>query len=205
MAKVFSKRSTGENSSELVKVIQINEYLKHVIRISMSINLIALNAMLISRRSKADSSGYNVVSVELREFSQRLSLHTQELREMIFRMVHFVAIMKKKIHFTSKYEIILKKHEKAGAISAVVLKKLRDDIKGIQATTHKESRKLLRHTDFVLKLCEMGSSIYRNARVEAAYVSDLTSELMIVADTIENSVNEILDLLHKVVVLIEDY
>lgn len=200
----IGNRSTNNETGELVRVIQINEYLKDVISISASINLIALNAMLISRRSKADSSGYNVVSVELREFSNTLSDHTQELREMIFVIVHLVAIMKKKRLFTAKYEKIMRMHQGAAQISAGVLQKLNKDIQDVRVQAMKEGRRLLRHTDYVLKLCEMGSSIYRNARVEAAYVSDLTTELMIVADTIEKAVNKILDILHKVMILIED-
>ena len=64
--------NTACQATELSRVVKANEDIKKVIRISSGVNLVALNAMLVAKRSGERSRGFAVVSSELRVFSRKL-------------------------------------------------------------------------------------------------------------------------------------
>jgi len=62
----------SERKINLNLAIAINENLKKVIEISNQINIVAMNAILIAKRAGQQSSGFRVVAMELRLFSQKI-------------------------------------------------------------------------------------------------------------------------------------
>ncbi|MBQ1784811.1 MAG: hypothetical protein II007_14305 [Gammaproteobacteria bacterium] len=66
----------------LAAVIGITECVKAVVWSAHRINLLALNALLLSRKSGSEAVGFAVVSTELRAFSQQLSQQMARLHQL---------------------------------------------------------------------------------------------------------------------------
>ena len=90
--------NTASQTSDLHRVVKANEDIKKVIRISSGVNLVALNAMLIAKRSGEKSRGFAVVSSELRVFSRKLEGAMTGLGALIFELVRDAAAMRKQHH-----------------------------------------------------------------------------------------------------------
>ena len=85
----------GNPSSDLALSVSINHGLKQVIDISHQINLVAMNAILVAKRAGQQSSGFKVVAMELRVFSQKMEEMMSRLGEMIFHLVKRIADLRK--------------------------------------------------------------------------------------------------------------
>lgn len=66
-------------TNDLLLIVRINESIKSVVRLARKINILALNAILLSRRAGSVALGYTVISNELRLFSRELTLVMNKL------------------------------------------------------------------------------------------------------------------------------
>lgn len=183
-------RSDGE-ADDLRRLVRANEGIKHVIRISSEVNMVALNAMLVAKRSGERSRGFAVVSSELRVFSRKLEGAMTVLGSLVFGLVRDAAAMQKQnrerrlwletmaqgVAMRNRLQPMLRRKEESMRVSGL---EIRHDWSRLQLQLGR-----------ALQLCETGGSLSRSAKIEAVYGGEMSAALKQVATRIEETVNEI--------------
>lgn len=85
------------DSNDLALIVRINEDIKSVVKLARSINLLALNAILLSRRAGNVALGFGVISDELRLFSKTLTQTMQTLMQLSYASVQTVSLHQRHI------------------------------------------------------------------------------------------------------------
>ncbi|MBI4938040.1 MAG: hypothetical protein HY846_07465 [Nitrosomonadales bacterium] len=183
--------STASQTGDLRRVVQANEVIKKVIRISSGVNLVALNAMLIAKRSGERSRGFAVVSSELRVFSRKLEGAMTGLGALIFELVRDAAAMRKQLHERHHLFNIPAREQQMREIMEPVLARMDERMHKTRGQIGRDWHKLRLQLNRVLQLCETGGSLARSAKIEAVYGGDMSATLKQVANQIEETVNEI--------------
>ena len=185
------KINTACQATELRRVVQANEDIKKVIRISSGVNLVALNAMLVAKRSGEKSRGFAVVSSELRVFSRKLEGAMTGLGTLIFNLVRGAAAMQKQRHERGHFLNTLARGQQMQELVEPVLARMEEHTRKTGEEIGRDWHQLRLQLNRVLQLCESGGSLSRSAKIEAVYGGDMSTTLKQVANQIEETVNEI--------------
>ena len=183
--------NTAGQASDLCRVVKANEDIKKVIRISSGVNLVALNAMLVAKRSGERSRGFAVVSSELRVFSRKLEGAMTGLGALIFELVRDAAAMRKQYHERRHLLNILARGQQMRKLAEPALARMDERMHKTGEKIGRDWHKLGLQLNRVLQLCESGGSLSRSAKIEAVYGGDMSATLKQVANQIEETVNEI--------------
>lgn len=178
-------------ASVLHRVVKTNEEIKKVIRISSGVNLVALNAMLVAKRSGERSRGFAVVSSELRIFSHNLGDAMTGLGALIFELVRDAAAMQKQQQERGHLLSIVAQGKQMHELVKPALARIDERIRETGELIGKDWHKLRLQLNRVLQLCEAGGSLSRSAKIEAVYGGEMSVTLKQVANQIEETVNEI--------------
>jgi hypothetical protein len=178
-------------AGSLHRVVKANEDIKKVIRISSGVNLVALNAMLIAKRSGERSRGFAVVSSELRLFSRNLEGSMTGLGELIFGLVRDAAAMQRQRQHHSHFVAIMSKNHQLSKVVVPAIARVEARIGCIEEDIGRDWHKLRLQLGRILQLCESGRSLSRSAKIEAVYGGDMSATLKQVANQIEDTVDEI--------------
>lgn len=187
--------NTVSQASGLRRVVQANEDIKKVIKISSGVNLVALNAMLIAKRSGEKSRGFAVVSSELRVFSHKLEGAMTGLGALIFELVRDAAAMRKQHHERRHLLNIQAQGQRMQELMGPVLARMDERMHKTAEEFGRDWQKLRLQLGRVLQLCEIGGSLSRSAKIEAVYGGDMSATLKQVANQIEETVNDIFSIL----------
>lgn len=182
-------------ASDLHRVVKVNEEIKKVIRVSSEVNLVALNAMLIAKRSGEKSRGFRVVSSELRVFSRKLDEVMNSLGALVFGLINDAASIRKQAR-TCRY--LLTTMDQGGStkeLLAPIISRKEEEMRGTGQVIQRDWDKLLLQLNRALQLCEMGDALSRSAKIEAVYGGDMSPTLKQVANQIDLTVNGILSTL----------
>ena len=76
----------------LTGIVRINEKIKQVVSLAFNINLLALNALVLSRQAGDAALGFAVISAELRSFSRELAQAMGALSDTSFELVNLVSL-----------------------------------------------------------------------------------------------------------------
>jgi methyl-accepting chemotaxis protein len=177
-------------------MVQVNEEIKRVTNLSFGVNLVALNAMLVSKSAGERSRGFGVVSSELRMFSGKLREAMGGLGVRIFDLVNDVAAMQKQSHERGH---LLRAMEQGGELREFMgapLARKEDALLQLVQSMEKERDHLLRQVRRTLQLCDMGTSLARSAKIESVYGGEMSATLKQVAGQIEGTIEEILGILN---------
>lgn len=177
--------------NNLHRVVRANEEIKKVIRISSGVNLVALNAMLIAKRSGEKSRGFAVVSSELRVFSRKLESAMTGLGALVFELVRDAAAMQKQRHERRHLRATLAQGGKASELMGTMLGRREENMRATGEAIQKDWHQLQLQLNRVLQLCETGGALSRSAKIEAVYGGDMSATLKQVANQIEETVSEI--------------
>ena len=183
--------NTAGQANDLRRVVKANEDIKKVIRISSGVNLVALNAMLVAKRSGERSRGFAVVSSELRVFSHNLDGAMSGLGTLIFELVRDAAAMQKQRQEHGRLLAIMAQGKRMRELVEPALARVDVRICGTVQEIGRDWQKLRLQLNRVLQLCETGGSLARSAKIEAVYGGDMSTILKQVASRIEETVNEI--------------
>ncbi|HMU66674.1 MAG TPA: hypothetical protein PKE57_06000, partial [Cellvibrionaceae bacterium] len=82
----------------LTGIVRINEKIKQVVSLAFNINLLALNALVLSRQAGDAALGFAVISAELRSFSRELAQAMAALSDTSFELVNLVSLAARKGH-----------------------------------------------------------------------------------------------------------
>jgi replicative DNA helicase len=180
---------------DLRRVVKANEDIKKVIRTSSGVNLVALNAMLIAKRSGERSRGFAVMSSELRLFSRKLEGTMGGLGTLIFGLVRDAAAMQKQQHEQQHLRAALAQGQQMRERVEQVLARKEEKMREIGKVMRQDWHNLQLQLNSVLQLCETGGFLSRSAKIEAVYGGEMSGTLKQVANKIEETVNEIISTL----------
>lgn len=181
----------ADPAANLRRVVKVNEDIKKVIRISTEVNLVALNTMLVAKRSGEKSRGFAVVSSELRVFSRKPEGAMTGLGALIFGLVRDAAAMQKQSR-ERRHWLNTMAHGGPGAdLVAPMLAREEATMISTGQEIRSDWYKLQIQLGHVLQMCETGGTLSRSAKIEAVYGGDMSASLKQVANQIEGTVNEI--------------
>lgn len=174
------------------EIVEITERIKQVLNISNEVSLKALNAMLIARRSGERVRGFQVVSGELRRFSRNLEGSMANLIELVFDLVVAVAESRRHYRLAEYYRDLMKDGGCAAHVGNIVARHSSEA--QISSRTISELRyRLLNSLIMTRRVCAMGTTISRAARIEAVHGGTFAKELTQVATEVEVTVGCIED------------
>lgn len=180
---------------DLRSVVKANEDIKKVVRISSDVNLVALNAMLVAKRSGVRSRGFAVISSELRVFSQKLEGAMSGLGTLIFGLVQDAAAMQKQRNERRLLHITMAQGHRMRELVAHALVLKDENMRETADVIRQDWHRLRLQLGSVLQLCETGGFLSRCARIETVYGGVMSANLKQVACQIEEPVSEILSTL----------
>jgi len=185
------KDDAASQAADLRRVVKVNEDIKKVIRISSEVNLVALNAMLVAKRSGEKSRGFAVVSKELRVFSRKLESAMTGVGSLVFGLVRDAAAMQKQNRERRHWLNTLARGGRTNELVGPMLLRKEDAMRAIGHVIRHDWQKLQFQLIRALQLCETGGALSRSAKIEAVYGGDMSATLKQVASRIDETVNEI--------------
>ncbi|MDR3390518.1 MAG: hypothetical protein P4L77_02190 [Sulfuriferula sp.] len=174
------------------RMVVINEEIKRIVRVSNVVNMAALNAMFIARKAGQAALGFGVVSAELRVFSQRLNEVMSAMSGQIFALLSEVSGQARQWKTHRAHLAAARGSERSGHYLAELLGTLEQAMALKKRDIHARQEQLIAGLGRARKLCGMGVTISRAAKIEAAYGNALASGLKQVAEEVEQSITDIL-------------
>lgn len=164
----------------LKAIIQVTEHVKSVVAVAHRINLLALNAMLLAKRSGVAAVGFGVISNELRSFSRELTSGMRSLQEVSFSSLDGLSKNLKRHRLHHLVALADQALGRTDALSNVLLR---------QEQHLQEAERVLQSNHLILalqladaqRLCAYGDVISRFAKIEAAYGGSFSNQLTEIA------------------------
>ncbi len=173
----------------LAAVIGITECVKAVVWSAHRINLLALNALLLSRKSGSDAVGFAVVSTELRAFSQQLSQQMSRLHQLSAASLEQISAALKRRHL----QRLLARADGDGRLSLQQpLARMAASELAFTDEASGRSKQLGAVLEDANQHCLYGDVIARFAKIEAAYGGALRSHLGEIANEFTALVADVL-------------
>jgi len=177
-------------------IVEINEQIKDILRISNEINLAAINAMLIANKISKGKSGFGVVSSELRIFSTQLSEAMQVLLGYVTVLVQEMAGQIRLNKVLQLQQAACAGSQQAACLGGVVQSKL-DGLAERDTARKQHHDKLVAAVTRAKRLCVMGLSLSYSAKIEAVYGESQAGALKQVSEGVEHAISAILQTLEK--------
>lgn len=162
----------------LTGIVRINEHIKQVVSLAFNINLLALNALVLSRHAGDAALGFAVISAELRSFSRELAAAMAALSETSFELVTRVSLAARQGH---KHRLL------AGALAAYAgplqqcLASSASSLEAEEKTLAVRFEQLHEHFERAGVSVRLGIIIARSLKIEATYGGDHAAMLTQVA------------------------
>lgn len=189
-------------SSQLFHTVRISKQIRQVIEASHQLNYVALNALLISHKAGARSSGFAVVARELRTLAHDLEKLMHQLDTVIDHLVGSVATLIGGTHQLN----YMRMAATACAIPPVgmsrTLARAQQRAAERQALTERHREVLSQHFTRAVRLSDLGRALSRNAKVEAVHGGTMAESLKLVAEQIDVNVNHVTGRLRELRILI---
>lgn len=188
---------TAAHLTQIELTLVICEDIKLIIEIPFKTNLIAINAMLITRRAGIKSRGFSIIARELRLLSGRLRELMDEVSRIITLMIYDVVILCK----TQRMMNFLQKAQTGDryAILDPAISRKQAEMNKLSQGIEEDLSRLLKTLENAYQLCKTSEALSRNAKIEAAYGQELSGELKLVAERIETTMTEITSSLHALI------
>lgn len=90
-----------DKTNDLALIVRINEDIKVVVKLARSINILALNAILLARKAGDVALGFGVISGELRTFSKILTKNMEALMALSYSSIETVSSQQRRFRMTS--------------------------------------------------------------------------------------------------------
>ncbi|WP_338844990.1 hypothetical protein V8J88_15000 [Massilia sp. W12] len=176
----------------LQHAVAINEAMQMVSERARDLNLVALNALLVSKRIGRESAGFRVVAEELRSFSVRVQDILLELQSLVFQSVQRQAAslkLKRRINLLSKVE----QDEGRDIWLKTVLGQLLEQ-QGRHGVDEKDYQSSLQYQlARCLALCRSGAMLAHNGKIEANLGAGARSEMHNIAMQIDRAMQGAID------------
>lgn len=190
---MLSSKNSEIWSNRLRSISQINERVKLVVTMSRQINIGAINARLLARKSGSGSMGFRVAAAELGVFSQQLDnvmqAMEQTIQERLAATAFYLKLNKRRVLLVSASE---SNEDKCLQVS---IDKLTQQVYKVASRVEGGRPLLLAQWARANDLSQSGRVIGRLARLESVYGGTLASAMSSAVLTIEDIVMEIMAIL----------
>lgn len=165
--------------NDLVRIVRINEDIKRIVRMASKINILALNAILVSRRAGSVALGFGVISDELRGFSKELTGIMVELTGLSYAAVQMVSSYQR-YHRINR--LLLLARDNIGVEAIVTpLSNSNARVAALQVNLAESYRGLQKLVCDADEGSRFGSVISRSLKIEATYGGSFTQLLAQIA------------------------
>ncbi|MBL8482394.1 MAG: chemotaxis protein, partial [Rhodocyclaceae bacterium] len=187
-------------AAQLRRLVHINEQIKAVVATAFKINLMALNAIFLSKRAGQAALGFGVLSNELRHFAVDLTEHMAELRTLVAASLHSVTDLLKHARNGAVLARVQPSGTTVRASFQALLARQRIRLENEESEMAAMHRRLGLLLDEISRLVELGGVLARSAKIEAAYGGSFAAALMQVSmdfDQIIGAIRSSLQVLAK--------
>ena len=181
--------SPPQASTDLLRIVRINEEIKAVVGVAFKINIMALNAIFLAKRAGTAALGFGVLSNELRVFSQDLRTCMGALSALIHRCVTEVSVVLQDIRHTRLLSEAVA--DLANPALAAVVRRRELANGDHQTRLSSLRRQLQRALEDAFQLVELGGVLAKSAKIEAAYGQGFAGALAQVSGEFDGIVEEI--------------
>ena len=180
------------SSQQLASFVRLNEGIKGVVLIAFQINIMALNAILLSHRAGEVALGFGVISKELRTLSVELTRLMQALSTDAYLAVNLISDQLRRERRQQLLQTTQTQLQRpSAALDAIVAE--RKTLFLARAQQVREVRlRLLDQLEEARKLCQFGTAISRSAKIEAAYGREYGRALAEVSQEFDQKIQTIL-------------
>lgn len=184
-------------AAALAKVVLVNEDIKEVVRNANSINLTALNAMLMARRTGTAASGFGVVAEEMRSLSVQLESSMSGLRRLSDQLLGGVTQslrqtrLERILHLTAARGASPAEHL-APVLDAAKIRRVALDLRIAEICAA-----LVRDLERVVEVTRHADSLAPMARIEASWAAEHQFELGKVSTDLGQLLRNILPVLNR--------
>lgn len=195
------------NAAELCNLqhtVHINESMKRVLELARQINIVAINALLVSQHARKNAAGFRVVAIELRTFSQKIDDLMATLREMIFQLVGKTARVLKLTTRLRLLQATLARMESPSPELETRTRQIQADYQTTLKSGIEEWWQLASKVERSLVLCRSGKVLSHNGRIEASYGDASLPQLGQIAFDIDVVVNQAIEKLQDLHYLLSD-
>jgi len=176
-------------STDLLRIVRINEEIKAVVGVAFKINIMALNAIFLAKRAGTAALGFGVLSNELRVFSQDLRSSMGALSALIHRCVNEVSAVLQDIRHTRLLSEAVAGLSRPGLAAVVRRRELTNGEHQTRLASLR--RQLQRALEDAFQLVELGGVLAKSAKIEAAYGQGFAGALAQVSGEFDGIVEEI--------------
>jgi hypothetical protein len=182
-------------TNELALIVVINEDIKRVVKLARRINILALNAILLSRRAGSVALGFGVIADELRSFSKDLTLSMQGLMQVSYGCVQTVSLCRRHRRMNNLMaQAQQQSAEYASAMGAHGRAQRLASLQGQLLQTYEQLQRLLVDAQAASRF---GSVIARSLKIEATYGNNFSGLLAQIAQEFAHDIEAIPDLLQR--------
>lgn len=181
--------SPPQASTDLLRIVRINEEIKAVVGVAFKINIMALNAIFLAKRAGTAALGFGVLSNELRVFSQDLRTSMGALSGLIHRCVTEVSVVLQDIRHTRLLSEAVAGLSRPGLVAVVRRRELANGEHQTRLSSLR--RQLQRALEDAFQLVELGGVLAKSAKIEAAYGQGFAGALAQVSGEFDGIVEEI--------------
>jgi len=184
--------------SDFHTFLVISEEIRKVVDISRQIALVATNALLTTRQAGKGALGFGVVSSEMHAFSTMLQTMMDEVRLKIFKLNNDLADWHKQRRTLMLFQATRAKigQRRYTRLDSIISRK-QEEMESKARRIDRGWNELHNELKAAFNLCLTGKGYGRNAKIEAAYGLEFGGILKQVAEQIEITMNEILNILQN--------
>lgn len=182
-------------STDLHTIVRIGESIRGVMGAAREVNMSALNAMLASRHSGERAVGFRVAASELRAVALGLTGTMTGLSDVVSNLVRGVATRQGKQRTHAYFRWTVGVEEKAARCLASAMERQVGEVRQLGIQLGLLCGELSRVAGRALRLCDLGLTLSRSARVEAAYGGAFAPVLKQVAEHLTQAIESVADTL----------
>lgn len=167
------------DTNDLIAIVRINEDIKSVVRLASRINMLALNAILLSRKAGAVALGFGVISDELRFFSKTLTQNMHNLMQLSYSSIQTVSLYQRHMRMSQLMALASQQIDEPAYKNSIRVSLERDLLlRNNTSKTYECLQQLLHDADDTSRF---GSVIARALKIEATYGGSFSAMLMQIA------------------------
>ncbi len=176
-------------SNHLERIICIKEDVKSVNKLSRKIYMLALNAMLMSRRAGGAGTGYARVTRELRNFSESLEKSMEKLTKMSNSMARSTSTDTKRQRIVRIFNEAMQSSNKR---NSNIIYSMAVELENDHENEY-EFEDVAQHLSRLQQLCRQGHNVAVLAKVEAVHINTDSSVLLNIGDEVSTYVEQVED------------
>ena len=178
-------------ANSLMHVVRLREGIRVVVSEAERINLDAINSMIKARMVGRQALGFSVSSSELRRFALQLdSIMTKLSLEIRQEVKNTAALLVNAKRMRYHHLAVAKTKQRAHRLREAIGAKERESDRFAAAVQQGQNRLKLSLRQ-AARICQIGLSVTRSAKIESTYGGQMAGQLRQVSDVIEDRIERL--------------